>query len=97
MSFKGGQQVSERFYELTKAPETYIEKYPLAQGTAVLHMSKCILLEFVSFLAEYLIDGSWEPCYTGMFHISFVNSFIILTIQILIQCAWPWRMSWRIW
>ena len=65
MNFKSGQKVSERFYELTKTPETFCEKYPIAQGTAVLHMSKCILLEFVSFLNEYLIEGTWEPVYTG--------------------------------
>ena len=53
---------------MTKKCATYTEKYPIHCGTAVLHMSKLILLEFVDFLNEFLIPGSWEPCYTGKFY-----------------------------
>ena len=63
--------MSENLFEMTKKPATFTEKYPIHCGTAVLHMSKLILLNFVKFLEEFLIDYSWEAVYTG-------NDYIII-------------------
>ena len=64
MNFKSGGQISENFYEMTKTPTSFVEKYPLHCGTAVLHMSKLILLKFVKFLYDFLIPNSYEVVYS---------------------------------
>ena len=56
--------MSENFYEMTKSPEHFTEKYPLHCGTAVLHMSKLILLKFVKFLYDFLIPDTYEIVYS---------------------------------
>ena len=65
MSFKSSVKVSDNLHEMTKKMETFTEKYPIHCGTAILHMSKLILLNFMNFLHEFLIPDSWEACYTG--------------------------------
>ena len=50
---------------MTKKPEGFTEKYPIHCGTAVLHMSKMILLRFVKFLDDFLIPQSYEIVYSG--------------------------------
>ena len=56
--------MSDNFYEITKKPQNFTEKYPIHCGTAVLHMSKMILLRFVKFLYDFLIPDSFEIVYS---------------------------------
>ena len=65
MNFKTGKQLSENCFEVTRKNSKYDEKYPLHCGTAILHMSKLILLKFVIFLEENLVEKSFELVYTG--------------------------------
>ena len=73
LSFKSGGQVSERFYELNKKCQVVCEKYPIHCGTAVLHLSKLILLNFVKFLDDFLVKDSWEAVYTGKLKFIFIS------------------------
>ena len=63
--FKEARKVSDNYYEITKKTSEIVEKYPIHCGTAILHMSKLILLEFVKFLGDFLIEGSFELVYSG--------------------------------
>ena len=72
MNFQNGKQLSENFYEVTRKSSRYDEKYPLHCGAAILHMSKLILLKFVIFLEENLVEDSFELVYTGKFTSTFV-------------------------
>ena len=63
--FKEAKKVSENYYELTKKTDSVVEKYPIHCGTAILHMSKLILLQFVKFLGDFLVEGSFELVYSG--------------------------------
>ena len=65
MNFQRSHQVSDRFHELTKHCTTVTERYPLHCGLSVLHYSKRILMEFILFLYEFLIENSFELCYSG--------------------------------
>ena len=104
ISFKSGCQMSDRFYELTKKSQVVTEKYPIHCGTAVLHLSKLILLNFVKFLDDFLIKDSWEAVYTGINYITiliFLINFIInLTINLInftINLTSIWPSIWSIW
>ena len=64
-TFKNGVQMSENFFEINKHPERIIERFPLAAGNTVLHLSKKILLDFVRFLNKNLEKNSFKFIYTG--------------------------------
>ena len=64
MNFKSAKSLSENFVEVTmNQPGT--EKNPIHCGLCVLHLSKVILMKFIMFLHEFLIENSFELIYTG--------------------------------
>ena len=77
-NFKSGHRLSSNFYEITKKPSGFTEKYPIHCGTAVLHMSKLILLRFMNFLHKHLIPDSFEIVYSGKLYlfISRIKDFL---------------------
>ena len=65
ITYKKSSKMSENIFEITRAHTNYVEKYPLHCGLTVLHLSKLILLKFILFLYDHLIESSYELIYTG--------------------------------
>ena len=65
MTFKDCEKISENIFEVKLDPSQILEKYPLHIGNTVLHLSKLIMLEFVTFLEEYLLPDTFRLIYTG--------------------------------
>ena len=63
--FRDGLQHSERFFEVTKTPQTIVERFPLHAGNCVLHQSKILLVDFVVVLEKFLQEESFKFLYTG--------------------------------
>ena len=58
-------------FEITKQPKCQDDDKLMPTGLAVLQMSKLLLLKFVYFLEEHLIEGSYKLLYLGMFIVIF--------------------------
>lgn len=65
MTFQMGKRHSERFYEVTKVPESITERFPLHAGNCILHLSKQILADFVLLMHDNLRPDSFKFCYSG--------------------------------
>ena len=65
IGMKQVSQICENVYEVSKHAMKITEKYPIQAGLCVLHLSKLIMLEFVIFLYDTLIQDSFEFIYTG--------------------------------
>ena len=62
-------------------------------GLAVLHMSKLLLMQFVYFLEDVLIEGSYKILYLGKFF--FLASYIFLSVFLRHGFCFPWSYAIR--
>jgi hypothetical protein len=65
MGIKGVSEICPDVYEVTSHLKKIVEQYPIHVGLTVLHLSKLILLEFITFLYDTLQENSFEFLYTG--------------------------------
>ena len=59
------QLSSEDVFEIEKQPKTTTDDKLIGVGSAVLQMSKLLLIKFVYFLEAHLIEGSFKILYLG--------------------------------
>ena len=64
-TFKQETQLTEKTYEVQETITKINEVYPIHIGNTILHLSKLLLLEFVTFLEKFLQKESFKLCYTG--------------------------------
>jgi hypothetical protein len=86
MGLKGISEICPNVYEVTTHCKKIVERYPIHIGLTVLHLSKLILLEFITFLYDTLKEESFELIYTGCY---LININLILKYDIryrLIGC-----------
>ena len=64
-TFKKATPLTEKTYEVHETITKIQEVYPIHIGNTILHLSKLLLVEFVTFLEKYLQKDSFILCYTG--------------------------------
>lgn len=52
-------------HEVVSESKSITDTKPVHMGVAILHYSKLMMLKFVDFLRDYLIEGSYALVYTG--------------------------------
>ena len=85
------QLSNENVFEVVTQPKSQKDNKLICVGSAVLQLSKLLLLKFVYFLEEHLIEGSFKILYLGEFNKHLSNSFLMWLFQIRIQSFWPSR------
>ena len=73
-------------YEVKEAITKIHECYPIHIGNTILHLSKVLLAEFVTFLEKFLINDSFRFLYTGIYIILRVYFNTILDTDSLAIC-----------
>ncbi len=64
-TYKACIQLTDETYEVQETITKITEVYPIHIGNTILHLSKLLLVEFVTFLEEYLQKDSFRLIYTG--------------------------------
>ena len=64
-TFLATTELTDNTYEVKELMTTIKEHYPIHVGNAILHLSKLLLAEFVTFLGKYLVEDSFRLVYTG--------------------------------
>ena len=82
------QLSNENVFEVVTQPKSQKDNKLICVGSAVLQLSKLLLLKFVYFLEEHLIEGSFKILYLGEFNKHLSNFFMSL-FKIRIQSFWP--------
>ena len=60
---------SEDVFEIIKQPKSVKDDKLVPVGAAVLQLSKLLLLRFVYFLNDHLMEGAFKILYLGEFHL----------------------------
>ena len=63
----------EDVFEIVKQPKQQKDDKLVPVGAAVLQLSKLLLLKFVYFLEDHLVEGSFKICYLGEFFFVYKN------------------------
>ena len=71
------QLASEDVFEVEKPPKSQKDDKLIHVGTAVLQLSKLLLLKFVYFLEDHLVEGAFKILYLGVF-VKFSNNELIM-------------------
>ena len=64
-TFIDAVQITDKTWEVKEMVTKIQEHYPIHVGNAILHLSKLLLAEFVTFLGKYLVEDSFRLLYTG--------------------------------
>ena len=64
-TFVESKQLSEKTFEVQELITNIKEVYPIHIGNAILHLSKLLLVKFITFLERYLVEDSFRLIYTG--------------------------------
>ena len=64
-TFQHFVELTESTYEVQETITKISEVYPIHIGNTILHLSKLLLVEFVTFLEKYLQKDSFRMAYTG--------------------------------
>ena len=66
MGMRGVSEICPNVFEISSRKKKIVERYPIHVGLTVLHLSKLIMLEFITFLYDTLQKDSFEFIYTGL-------------------------------
>jgi hypothetical protein len=64
-SFLTTEDDNDGIHEVISKARKISDTKPVHVGVAILHYSKLMMLKFVDFLREYLVEGSYALVYTG--------------------------------
>ena len=64
-TFVNSKQLSKESFEVQELITKIKEVYPIHIGNAILHLSKLLLVKFITFLEQYLMEDSFRLIYTG--------------------------------
>ena len=64
-TFERFVELTDKTYEVQETISKISEVYPIHIGNTILHLSKLLLVEFVTFLEKYLQKDSFRMAYTG--------------------------------
>ena len=78
-TYKACIRLTEDTYEVQETITKINEVYPIHIGNTILHLSKLLLVEFVTFLEKFLQKDSFRLCYTG--NLKFLVILLIFSID----------------
>ena len=97
------QLSSEDVFEIVKQPKVTEDDKLVPTGLAVLQLSKLLLLRFIYFIEEHLIEKSYKILYLGKISLLFFT-FLKYSIKIILRYGFHlskphkyWRISRRFW
>ena len=73
-------------FEVKETITKIMESYPIHIGNTIIHLSKLLLGEFVTFLEKFLINDNFRFLYTGRYNILRTHFNIILDTDSLAVC-----------